>query len=253
MNTKNYFVKRFVRFLFSENNYNNIKLFKILFDFLIGKSYEVSPVLPLLISKEDIVLDIGANMGQFACRFNKIIAKSGHVYSFEPVSFNYSSLKKMKRILGLKNVSIINCAVSDQNGIETIRIPYFSNGLVIGTQSTLNKSIEFKNFQEENVTVKTIDTIVDELNIEKVDFIKSDTEGNEIKVLNGGYKTIISNLPSLYLEINFKDPELNTYYEIGYIPYHYKNKRLSRIVDVQCGDLLLLHKNKLEKLRMALD
>lgn len=246
MNTNNYFLKQIANFFFSENIYHKVKLYKIISDFKFGKPYEISPILSHLIKDTDIILDIGANMGQFACRFNGIVSDPGHVYSFEPVSFNYFCLIRMKKLLRLNNTTCYKYAISDKDGLDSIKIPIFSHNLIVGTQSSLGINEDWKNYREENIVVRSIDSIVKELNIPKVDFIKSDTEGNEINVLEGGYITITTNLPTLYLEINFKNDHLKKYYDLGYIPFHYLNKKIERIKDFQKGDLFLIHTSKIK-------
>src|SRR5215203_4511174 len=104
LKTKNHLQKNIIHFLFNEKWYNKIKLYKIIWNYKMGKPYEMSPLLDNLVSGDSIVLDIGANMGQYACRLNDIVKKGkGHVYSFEPVSTNFASLSSMVSTSGLKN------------------------------------------------------------------------------------------------------------------------------------------------------
>lgn len=247
METNNYYLKQISNFILSEKLYHKVKLYKIIADYKLGIQYEISPILSQLIKVTDIIFDIGANMGQFACRFNDVVSNVGHVYSFEPVSFNYMALMKMKKLLRLKNISGYKYAISNKDALDSIKIPIFSHNLIVGTQSSLQIKKDWKKYHEENVVVRTIDSIMKELNITKVDFIKSDTEGNEINVLEGGYNTIKANLPTLYLEINYCNNDLDKYYDLGYIPFHYINKKIEHVKDIQEGNLILIHANKIRK------
>ena len=113
--TDNYLKKKIVSLLFGEKLYHKIKLYKIIYDFKIGKSYEdAEKILPKLIDTSAVVIDIGANMGQYACRLNKFI-KNGLVYSIEPFISNYNALTDMKNILKLNNVKANHLAISDKN------------------------------------------------------------------------------------------------------------------------------------------
>ena len=121
LHTDNYIKKRITHFLFNERGYNYIKLLKIIIDYLLNIPYEYSRILDNLIKPGSIVFDIGANMGQFACRFNKCVGKEGKVYSFEPVSFNFFALKKMKSFLKLKRVELYNKGVHFETGTTKIK------------------------------------------------------------------------------------------------------------------------------------
>lgn len=252
MKTKNYLLKQIVNFIFNKRIYHKLKLYKIIADFKLGKPYEISSILSFLSKDSDIILDVGANMGQFACRFSKIVGPHGRVYCFEPVSFNYEALLTMKKALKMSNTDIYNYAISDNDNKGVIKIPEFNNGLVIGTQSTLLKLDENVKFKEEEVNIRTIDSLIEELKIERVDFIKSDTEGNEINVLMGGYKAIKTHLPIMYLEVNYRNNGLDDFYKLGYKPYHLIRKNsIQEIIDKQAGDLILIHKDKALKILEA--
>lgn len=243
LKTRNYFQKLIIHKLFNEKWYNRIKLFKIINYYRFGIPYEMSPSLKYLINKDSIVLDIGANMGQFACRFHSIIRKGkGHVYSFEPVSSNYYSLEMMKRKLNLQQVSLFKKGISNKEEEATIHIPLFDNGLVVGTRATL-LNLEKTNIRTEKIQVTTIDNFVQKHSINNVDFIKCDTEGNELNVLEGGKTTIKQYLPVLSFEMSYKEEGLNWLKELGYEFYYFDevSKRLIKIKDSQKGNLILLN------------
>lgn len=57
--------------------------------------------------------------------------------------------------------------------------------------------------QQSTATVSTLDTFVDEHGIEDIDFVKSDTQGSEYGIINGGEKTISSSVLGAELEVHF--------------------------------------------------
>lgn len=245
METNLYALKSVIRFLFSEIQYHKIKLYKIIFDYKLGLAYEISPVLNKLVRGSDVVFDIGANMGQFACRFNKLLDKTGVVYAFEPVDFNFQALIKMQKILKLNNTIVYDFAIGLTDGPAIIKIPEFDNGLVVGTRATLLTFKNYTKYREQAVMVKSVDSFIAETKIERLDFIKCDTEGNEINVLNGGINSIIRFKPTMYLEMNYRHPELLPFYNMGYSAFHYSaNKKIEKISDKQKGDLILIHESR---------
>ena len=192
LETDNYLQKLVANKLLGENVANYARLFKTILFFKLGikLKYGFGNILSKLITKGNVVFDIGANIGQSACRYSKLAGSTGKVFSFEPVKANFQLLNKMKRILRLKNVDIFNVAIGENSGTACIYIPIMKNSnIVVGTRASLRYSEdEYKNavFRHENVKSKTIDELMIELNLDRLDVIKSDTEGNELNVLRGG-------------------------------------------------------------------
>lgn len=258
--TNNLNKKKLVRLFFNDKVYHNIKLWKIILDFVVGKDYEdIYKIYPKLIHESDIVLDIGANMGQYACRLSRYI-KNGKIYSFEPVLVNFYHLNKMIKLLKLNRVDTLNLAISDRVGVTDINIPIINGKLIIATQAVLKECTKHYytnvSYKTERVKVNTIDNLFVELCIEKVDLIKVDTEGAEIQVLRGGNEIIKKFKPILALEINHDNPGLKYLYNYGYDPYYYDSK-MDRLINFSMmeyikhypGNLILIHKgNNIRKL-----
>lgn len=255
LRTSYYLPKRIISFFFSENWYNKIKLSTIILDYKLRRPYEMSRLFKKILSPDTIVLDIGANMGHYACRLNDIVNKgTGHIYCFEPVEANFAALRAMKKTLKLKSISINKLGVSDVAKEATISIPVYNNGLVVGTQATLleKKGIKYKT---EKIKITTIDTFVSENKIKKVDFIKCDTEGNEKNVLKGGKQTITKFLPILSFEMSYKDKGLNWLLQLGYELYYYDMKinKFRKINNYQSGNLILLNNKNINKLKNTIE
>jgi FkbM family methyltransferase len=253
LKTANYLQKLIVSKLFNEKYYHRIKLAKIIFDYRVGRDYEnCKRLFHQIIEKDSVVLDIGANMGQYACRLSDYI-KTGKIYSFEPFYPNYTSLCSMKKTLRLKNVEPLHIAVSDKKGALKLMIPIINDNLIVGTQAVLEqfRHSDYKNVKycEETVAVETIDNFVAEKKLSKIDFIKIDTEGAEIAVLNGGLETIKKHLPVLSIEISPSSSELNFLYAMGYESFFMSDKKLVPFdqngnKDRLSGNLILINKTK---------
>ncbi len=250
LKTNNYLQKLIANSLFGGNVANYLRLFKTILFFKLGIKYDSGNVLSKLIIKGDIVFDIGANIGQSACRYSKLVGSTGKVFSFEPVKTNFQLLNNMKRILRLKYLTTFNVAIGENSGIKCIYIPIMKNFKIeVGTRASLRYSEnEYKNatFRRENVKVKTIDELMNELDLNKIDVIKSDTEGNELNVLRGGFNAINRYKPILILEINHNNIGLKEWYRLGFIPYYVENEKLisAKLSKRAHGDLVLLHEEK---------
>lgn len=230
ISTHNYLQKLIANNILGRKNADLLRLFKTIVIFKLGKEYESSRFLSGMIKKGNIVFDIGANIGQYACRFNKWVNPTGKVFSFEPVLSNFYYLSLMKKILRLETVQIFNLAIGAETKTSTINIPVIKNSNIqVGTRASLMYSEnEFENavMISQKIQLKSIDDLIRELKIEKLDFIKCDTEGAELEVLKGGYNTIQREKPIMMLEIDYRDEGLKTWYDMGYSPYYVINNSL---------------------------
>lgn len=159
---------------------------------------ETIPYFFKLAKRAEVVLDIGAYTGFYsilACLANQKII----VYAFEPVDRVRDILKKNISINNLKErCYICNEAVSDMCGIGKLHIP---NGL-LPSSASLNLS-GFRGYEGEIIDVKlvAIDEFVKRYNLLKVDLVKIDVEGFEIKVLEGMKETLKYSQPVIIMEV----------------------------------------------------
>jgi len=79
------------------------------------ESYE-KEIIKKTVKKGDVVLDIGANIGDNTLIIAKLIGPKGKVYAFEPDPEIFSLLKKNISVNGYDNIIAIQKAVSNKNG-----------------------------------------------------------------------------------------------------------------------------------------
>lgn len=119
------------------------------------------------------------------------------IYAFELIYDKVKNKSIAHIIDSLKELEIIPLALWDRKEklvfTENVAAPYSS-----GINPPLNK-----NGSEQNFTVDaiSIDEYVSENNIEKIDFIKMDIEGAEMKALKGAEQTLIKFRPQLAISI----------------------------------------------------
>lgn len=255
LKTTYYLQKRLVKLFFSEKWYNKIKLALIILEFKLNRPYEMSPLLKDMLTFDSIIFDIGANMGHYACRLSNIVnADSGHVFCFEPVKANFMALSEMKRTLKLNNVTVNKLAISNVIENASINIPVYKNGLVVGTQASLFKENDIT-YKTENIKLTTIDDFCKKNKINRLDFIKCDTEGNEANVLEGGRQTITKHLPILSFEMLYTDKELDWLIKLGYELFYY-DKQINKLINIgnyQTGNLIMINKKQLSSLKNIIE
>lgn len=132
---------------------------------------------PYLKDKKDlVVVDIGANIGLFTLRV-KDIAKT--IYSIEPAPEHFECLSKMIEFNGIKNVTLINKAISQYNKKSDFYYHFnkTANSLFPIASEAIASKVE--------VECIRMDTVFEQYKIDHVDFMKFDAEGIEAEVFGG--------------------------------------------------------------------
>jgi FkbM family methyltransferase len=139
-----------------------------------------SAALTRLASPESVVLDIGANIGYYT---TLLAQRCAHVYAIEPAPGNVRLLKHNTR--RHRNVTVIPTAVSDREGTSTLSLSDVNNGdhQLLNDPSRVHIS----------VPVTTIDALVRQYNIPRIDLIKIDVQGAEVAAFRGMQQTLAEN------------------------------------------------------------
>jgi len=157
-----------------------------------------------------IVFDVGANVGQTANLYQKMF-KNANIYSFEPVRASYNKL--VDNTKSNKMIHPINIGFGDVNKVFEMKLDHDPTS----TTNTLNPNFNKASDHEiEKVEIKTLDSFCTERNINKIDFLKIDTEGWEINVLNGALGMINrGNIKAILCEVGFTSLNVrNTPFEV---------------------------------------
>ena len=248
---KNHFSKFLVRKLFGAKYYHKIKIEKIIWDYRVGKDFNsIYAVISKLFDENSCFIDIGANMGKVSSRLSRRFP-SGMIVAIEPVSFNFKALEKFKERANLDNVTILKKAISNSKGKTKIHIPVLESGVVVGTRSSLDKStLEKTNYIEEEVDTDTLDSIIDESQFTRLDYIKSDTEGLDAIVLESGKESIKKYKPIIRSEEPWNSDNFDWLLKLGYKAYYLVNRKFVgvEVVEGESGDTFFIHEDKLNLL-----
>ena len=153
------------------------------------------------IAKNNIVLDIGANIGYFTLIFSKIVGKDGCVFAFEPDPNNFAILKKNIEINNIKNVILIQKAVSNTSKPQSLYLCDYNHA-----QHRIYPSPRCT--EKIDVESTTIDEYLDGSEFfNKINFVKMDVEGSEYDVVHGMKKTLQSN-PNLKMLSEFSPKQI---------------------------------------------
>ena len=150
---------------------------------VLQSTYTDNALLKAFIRPGSVIVDIGANIGQFRF-FSEQFLKAKKVYSFEPILQTYNVLKKNFP----KNS--YNFAVSKKKTLEFYLFPLSVWASSIFQENTMKKEIV------KGIRLKNIEQIRKE---KKIDLIKIDVEGAEEEVLTA-CETILTKSHYLLIE-----------------------------------------------------
>lgn len=157
----------------------------------------------------DVFFDIGANVGIFS-----IYAAKRHpkvkVFSFEPEYSNLALLKEGVLRNGVQDrVAVYSIGISDSLGLSQLHLQDTQHGAAAHTESreTISKTDSgFQVVATEGIVIASIDYVCEELGVYP-NALKIDTDGNELKILNGAHKTLANPaLKSLIIELDCNGP-----------------------------------------------
>lgn len=135
--------------------------------------------------KTSIIFDVGANIGQSENMYSNQF-KDASIYCFEPVKETYNIL--IKNIKG-RNTNCFNCALGELNGVAEMQID--KNNLISESNALVNDlKIDNTKYIYEKIDIITIDTFLQKNTITNINFLKIDTEGNDLNVLKGAKETL---------------------------------------------------------------
>lgn len=132
---------------------------------------------------EDFVMfDVGANVGDYSqAAIAKCQGKTLDLHCFEPSKDHFKILSES---LKHDKLHLNNFGLSDQAGTLTL----FKDKTVSGLASLYKRDVERHNIHmdlTEEVKLRTLDEYCAEHAIKRIDFVKIDVEGHELKVLQG--------------------------------------------------------------------
>jgi FkbM family methyltransferase len=133
-------------------------------------------------SEVTCIFDVGANVGQSAHAFAKEFDRS-IVHSFEPFPAAYARLEKLARSSGGR-IKAHRLACGSSIGEMDVAIDPESTSVLNQLRPAISGN------QKSRVQISTIDAICGHHGIERIDILKTDTEGYDAEVLVGAHRML---------------------------------------------------------------
>ncbi|MBL6933407.1 MAG: FkbM family methyltransferase [Rhodospirillales bacterium] len=156
------------------------------------------PIIAKVCPPGGTVMDVGANMGDWALPMAKAVGATGRVIAFEPVPYMADALAKTFQINGFSSSVVSLKALSDSIGEAAFTIAQKEGDLLNVRCSGLG--IDLEGGHQTTVATTTLDAFCKEENIDRLDFIKIDVESHEAAVIQGGACAIERFQPAIVFE-----------------------------------------------------
>jgi FkbM family methyltransferase len=158
-------------------------------------------LLKKVLKKGDTFFDVGAYVGYYSLIASGIVGEKGQVHSFEPVPRLSDSLIKTVQQNGIRNITVNQVAVCEDEGIVSVYVADQSS-LNLGTSSVFGTADQKTTVAVQRVSLDSYCAIS---SISRVNVMKVDIEGSEIECILG-MKSLLNKTPppDLLIEVNPK-------------------------------------------------
>ena len=157
--------------------------------------------------KVNWIMDVGANVGDVAEAALKSYS-GAQILCFEPVNETHSHLTKRMEQFGSRS-TIYKVALSDSETKAEINITTQHGANSLSPQAQFHQEFNphVKEVSKEKIQLVRLDDYSSKFPTQKIDIMKIDVEGHELKVLKGGAKFISNNVDVIIIEISLMRDE----------------------------------------------
>ena len=140
-----------------------------------------------------VFVDVGANIGLYSLVVRQAMHPEGRVLSIEPSATTAATLREHVAWSALSGVAVFECALSSKAGTAELaeRTDDWGKASLARVVDAQTRSI---------VETRTLDDLVRETALPRIDLLKIDVEGHELEVLKGAKNAIERFLPTIVIE-----------------------------------------------------
>ena len=200
------------------------------------------------LSEGDYAVDIGARDGDSTLPIRAVIGDQGKILAFEPNPYEFPNLIENIKLNNILNIEAYNFAIAKENGEKEFLFEenYYNGGINTA-------QIKIGNFPNKiNLSCKNWENLSEEIknDLNKIKFIKTDTEGYDIDILEELAPIINNQRPLILMEWWPTTEEHMTQYILknNYLPFNTENLSLIRSLNLseRIHDIFLIPKEKIQ-------
>lgn len=213
------------------------------------------PALRRILPADGIVFDVGAHAGQYSKLFATLVPK-GNVFAFEPGTYARSILRIALWTNRCRNVTPFPVGLGSQTALDFLTLPVKRPGSYGYGLTHFGSGVEKESAAVRDLAMTVrLDDIADLLSLPRLDLIKADIEGWELRMLEGATQTIDRFRPCMMLELEDRflsragdslDAALSFLDQILYRPAVWREGRF--VVAEATGAMWWLPEERLEQL-----
>ncbi len=213
--------------------------------------YKYHYFLKSIIQKNDVVIDIGANLGYFSLYFSKWTGPEGVVYAVEPVETVRKVLTKNAK--KYKNIKIFPYALGEYNkDIEIVNTSRSAKGFIASGSNFVmdgTKEVNDENIDKFNAVMRKGSELFGGLN--RIDFIKCDVEGYEPNIIPEMESLLARHQPLMLIETRrenriFMQDYLSGQNYTGYVLENGKLHLSTSLKEKEEDDILFIPNSKVQ-------
>ena len=208
-------------------------------------------ILPNFIRKDKPVLfDIGAHRGLYSKMLRQAFSTS-IIYCFEPNPILFGDLKQIN-----DTCHVFHTAMNDKTGpynlyySDSVSVPFDHTQLASGNREVYSKIYQSNNIKTIACQADTVDNFCKTNGIDHIDFLKIDTEGNELNILKGARKLLeTENIDVIQFEFNEMNILSKTFIKDfedllpNYDLFRIRSRGLIPIANVSSQNLIFMFQN----------
>jgi FkbM family methyltransferase len=183
-----------------------------------------------MIKKDQLALDIGANLGLMSYHLAK---NTKETFAFEPMPNNYKVVEKVKAKYNLTNLHLLTNALGNENKRIQLVLPEVDGVKKQGLSHVVDAKMTA--FNEGSVFETDCCKLDDqkELNGKQIDAIKIDVENFEYEVFLGAENTLKTCKPIIYCELWDNQNRLDCFKYLTKLGYETKVLQNGRLETIQ--------------------
>lgn len=174
-----------------------------------------------------MIFDVGANAGQYTTALLECFADRAVIHAFEPSARTFESLKAAIPPGAAVHPHHFGLGHRD----EVLELFFNNPGDQVATVYQQAQGDVFRRYNSEKITIRTLDDFAAEMGIDRIDLLKIDVEGHELRVLEGA-RGLLESQAIRFVQFEFNETNIDsrTFFRdfFALLNPHYKISRIVR-------------------------